>query len=314
MPRRALALSIIPIALGCQPSAPEPTDTPTPPTAPVELTKADPDTTPAPGSVSEAPFGGTQWGFVQASSASGRVVVLRRFPGDEAPSFGHHGEPSVWPELVVVDLTTNTERVVDTFVDIDFARRWLMVLDDEQLWLVDGEQGSWEALPEVDMEPDQNRCLLPRQAAFSGQGARVGWVGTDGTLHVRALGSGEQWRVATQGRLWRGWPDDEGRGAVLIEAPAQSSGWPLQNTSCACTWCGRFALSYGTYGWSGPSFEIVAVAADGTRTDGQPPELEYAVHGPTSSGCELKASEQDGESLERGPWRWQCESGDSAPD
>ena len=82
------------------------------------------------------------------------------------------------------------------------------------------------------------------------------------------LESGEQWSVAAQGSLWRGWPDNDGRGVSLIELQGdgqEGTAWPQQKTSCACRWCGMFALSYGVYGWSGPEFELVHVDGEGER-------------------------------------------------
>jgi hypothetical protein len=263
---------------------------------------------PPSGPVSEEPFGGSVWGFAETSTANGRIVVLRWF--ERQPSFGHHGEPSVAPTLTAFDLVSGQKRELQELVEVAESRRYLLVLAEGALWLIDGETGSWEALRDVDLEHDVNACLWPRQGAFSLHGARVGWINAQASaLNVRELGSGEQWTVPAKGRLWRGWPDDQGRGAVLIEVPSGSSDWPVQGTSCACRWCNRFAMSYSTFGWSGPSFEIIAVAEDGSRREGQPPEGEYAIHGPTSSGCKLKASEQDGESLEKGPWRWDCSKG-----
>jgi hypothetical protein len=263
---------------------------------------------PPSGPISEEPFGGSVWGFVETSTASGRIVVLRWFPSE--PRFGHHGEPSVAPTLTAFDLVTGQQRELQELVEVAESRRHLLVLAEGALWLIDGETGSWESLTDVDLQHDSNACLWPRQGAFSLNGARVGWIGAKASaLNVRDLATGEQWTVPAKGRLWRAWPDEQTRGAVLIEVPSGSTDWPLQGTSCACRWCNRFAMSYSTFGWSGPSFEIIAVGDDGSRREGQPPETEFALHGPTSSGCTLRASEQDGEALERGPWRWDCSKG-----
>lgn len=260
------------------------------------------------GALRAEPFGGERWGFVEASSASGRLVVLRRFSGDEPPSFGHHGESmGQQPELTVFDRVSGEERAIDELIEIEPARRWLLVLDDEQLWLVDGVAGVWEALDDADMSPDGNACLAPRQAAFSGKGKRVAWVRRGAvSLVVRDLESGDKWAIPASGRLWRGWPDDEGRGAVVAEVAAGTTDWPQQKTSCACRWCNRFAMSVGYYGWAGPAFKLEHVSADGKRGEGTPPESEGEWHGKTDSGCKLTAtSARDG--LDRGPWQWTCQ-------
>lgn len=284
-----------------QPS-PEPAGPAAPPEAaagPAQLAQ------PAGSKLRTDPFGGARWGFVEASSASGRLVVLRRFHGDTRPTFGHHGETADEPEVTVFDRVTGEERTIADIIDIDATRRFLLILADDALWLADGESGSFEALPGVDMGDDGNACLAPRQANFSGKGKRVAWVSDDGRdLTVRDLATRAEWRISAKQRIWRGWPDDDGRGAVLIEVPA-GTGWPEQRTSCACRWCNRFALSYGVYGWGGPAFTIERVAEDGTRAVGSPPDSEGEWHGKTATGCELTPASADA-GLERGPWQWKC--------
>ncbi len=252
-----------------------------------------------------AAVGGSRWGFPLASSLNGRLVVLRTFEGSEAPSFGHHGEASVSATIAVYDLVSGTERVVADLIDVDSERRYFLVLDSGPE-VIDAQTGAATALPGADPGDDGNRCLPPRQASFSFKGARVGWVSKDGkTLLVRDLATGVDWKVPSTERIWRGFPDDSGRGAVLLEVPAGSTGWPLQNTSCACRWCNRFAMSYGFYGWSGPAFAPQHVAEDGTRAPGELPDGEARWHGKTQEGCELTPEKTDG-SLDHGPWRWVC--------
>jgi hypothetical protein len=251
------------------------------------------------------PFGGTRWGFVEASSANGRFVVLRRFHGDARPSFGHHGETSDQPEVTVFDRVTGQERPISEIIDIDATRRFLLLIADGALWLADAETGNFESLEGADMDDDGNACLSPRQATFSAKGKRVAWV-TDkaGSLTVRDLATGARWPIAAKQRIWRGWPEDDGRGAVVLEVPAGTD-WPQQQTSCACRWCNRFAMSYGVYGWGGPSFAIERVAEDGSRSPAEPPQGEGEWHGKTIAGCELKPQSEDS-GLERGPWQWRC--------
>lgn len=251
------------------------------------------------------PFGGERWGFVEASSANGRMVVLRRFHGEARPTFGHHGESADEPEVTVFDRVAGDERTIAEIIDIDVTRRYLLVIADDALWLVDAETGSFEKLKDADMAPDSNACLAPRQASFSGKGKRVAWVtGKADSLTVRDLATGTEWRIEAKQRMWRGWPDDEGHGAVVIEVPAGTD-WPQQRTSCACRWCNRFAMSYGVYGWGGPAFTIERVGEDGSRDKGEPPQGEGVWHGKTTTGCELKPQSND-DGLERGPWQWQC--------
>jgi hypothetical protein len=271
---------------------------------------AAPPAAPAPagsGKLRTDSFGGDRWGFAEASSADGRLVVLRRFEGDEKPSFGHHGESSAATAVTVFDRSSGAERAIDEIIDVDPSRRWFLVLERGQPLLGDARSGAFAPLDKADTDRDHNACLAPRQATFSAAGKRVAWPTAAG-LRVRDLGSGSEWLVKPKDRLWRGWPDDDGRGATLAEVPAGSTDWPAQNTSCACRWCGRFAMSYGFYGWRGPAFTLEHVAEDGSRKQADPPKGERKWHGKTESGCELAAkSEEHG--LERGPWQWKCSGG-----
>lgn len=320
MSRIPLLLPLMLIAACSNPTSPAKQPTPVPETnasAPAPLSAEPPSQAPAtpaqPAAASVAgnglrtdAFGGERWGFVEISSANGRLVVLRRFRGPDKPSFGQHGEVRDTPDLTVFDRFTGSERDIDEIIDINPDRRWLLALDERSLWLVDADSGDWLLVADVDLSSDHNRCLSPRQAAFSITGQHVGWVAGDAqSLTVRNLETGEEWSVAAQGRLWRGWPDDDGRGAILAEVDAQASEWPSQRTSCACRWCNRFAASFGFYGWGGPSFTFHHVAADGTRTAAEPPEIKGVWHDKTSTGCELVPASTE-EALERGPWRWQC--------
>ncbi len=247
-------------------------------------------------------FGGTRFGFAEASSKNGRFVFLRRFQGSARPTFGHHGESRTPTDLALFDRVDGSERAVDDVIDVDAGRRYFLVAVAGALLVLDAESGASLTLDAADMSGDGNACLPPRQGAFSASGARVGWV-TSGGFAVRDLASGATWTVKPAGRLWRGWPDDTGRGATLAEVSGAGADWPHQNTSCACRWCGRFAMSYGMYGWSGPAFAIEHVDDAGVRQKADPPN-GGPRHGPTAAGCKLVASA--GDALEEGPWRWDC--------
>ena len=250
-------------------------------------------------------FGGTRWGFTEASTANGRLVVLRRFHDNERPSFGRHGETSAKTELTLFDRVTGKERTVSDVIDVNAQRRFLLVIADGGLWLVDSEMDAFEPLADADMRQDGNACLAPRQANFSVGGKRVAWVTENaGSLVVRDLATRAEWRVAAKQRIWRGWPEDEGRGTVMLEVAAGVN-WPEQRTSCACRWCNRFAVSHGVYGWSGPSFSVERVAENGKRSAEKPPQRKGEWHGKTAADCELKARLSES-GLERGPWQWRC--------
>jgi len=311
--------AIVFAAIGCHPQRPAPATkaaagphAAAAPTAPASMATAQ---VAPPAGLASAPagdsgwtngeFGGERWGFVEASTHTGRLVALRRFAGSERPSFGHHGESSAPSDLALFDTVEQTERPLVEVIDIDPERRWLLVLTP-QLFLIDGNTGAWTAINGADTTEDNNRCLPPRVATFSELGKRAAWIEAGSQrLIVRDLAAGTEWPVAARGRLWRGWPDDDGRGATVFEVPGGSSEWPLQSTSCACRWCTRFAASYGFYGWGGPAFTMSHVDESGTRTRSKgSPSNPALSHGPADDRRELKAAASDG-GLQRGSWSWQ---------
>lgn len=247
-------------------------------------------------------FGDKRYGFAEASSKNGRFVFLRRFQGAQKPTFGQHGESRTPTDLTLFDRVDGTERPIDDLLDVG-DRRYFLVVEGGALRVLDADTGASIKLDGADMATDANACLPPRQGNFSSNGRRVAWV-TSAGLSVRDLDSGVTWVVKPNARLWRGWPDDTGKGATLAEVPAGGSDWPHQNTSCACRWCGRFAMSYGMYGWSGPSFTIEHVDDAGARAKGDPPK-SGPRHGPTQNPkCTLTPTA--GDALEEGPWQWKC--------
>ncbi|MBK9365302.1 MAG: hypothetical protein IPN01_03115 [Deltaproteobacteria bacterium] len=144
-------------------------------------------------------MGGEGLGFVHASSANGRLVVMRRWAPGVTPSFGHHGEASPEPELVLLDLRAGAERVLDEIVDVSADRRHLLVLDEGRMWRVDAETGAWEGL-DADTEDDGNACLPPRGASFWSSGRHLAVIEPDAqALSVRDLSSGQTRRFPRRG-------------------------------------------------------------------------------------------------------------------
>lgn len=288
-------LSTLLLTLACRaPAGPAPTPAPA-----VEL----------PASLAED-MGGEGLGFIHASSANGRLVVMRRWAPGVTPVFGHHGESAPEPELVLLDLQARAERVLDEIVDVSADRRHLLVLDEGRMWRVDAETGAWEGL-DADTEDDLNGCLPPRGASFWSTGRHLAVVEPGAqALTVRDLSSGEARRFPAEGRVWRGGVMPDGESAWLMEVAAGED-WPLQRTSCYCWWCNRFAMSYGMYGWGGPAFSLVVVDAQGGRTPVKalPEGAATAWHGPNNDGCTLTpaAPEDERYGLAPGPWRWVCE-------
>lgn len=238
---------------------------------------------------------------------NGRYVALRRFEGTSEPRFGHHGSVMGGTTLHLVDLTDGSERLIDEVIDVEPTRTFFLLLEGSAPVLLDTRTGRFETLSGADARSDENACLAPRQASFSPLGKRVGWVmGGGASLRVRDLDSGEEWTVPTTGVVWRGFPDDEGRGAVLIELARGSTSWPIQQTSCDCRWCMRFAASFGFYGWGGTAFALVHVDGAGARGDADMDEdTEREWFAADAAGCSITPRDED-EGYEQGPWRRTC--------
>lgn len=283
--------------------------TPSPRAAPVPAQQSE-STAPGPSTASEnathgESFGGAAYGFVVHASDNGRIVLIRRFLGDEPHLLGLTGASYAPNELVVFDVVLGTERIVDYPVEFASGRRFVLFFDDDRLWLLDANDGSWAALSDV--EDDENPCLGPRGGHFSADGSRVAWLQNgSSSLRVRNLETGEEWDVSSEGRIWEGWPEDEGRGAVLLEVPAESTDRSRQPGSCAYPWCHRLATSPGMYGRGCPEFDAVSVADDGSRSAGVARQGSPPMPGETTAGCFLEAAENNGDRLERGPWHWVC--------
>ncbi|MBL9103037.1 MAG: hypothetical protein JNL82_18980 [Myxococcales bacterium] len=258
------------------------------------------------------PGNGAVPGFVWWMGANARLVAIYWFSA--APKFGHHGEPlGDPPTLTLFDTTTGAGEAIDELVASDPRGRWAVIARGKQLWLIDGETGQREELTArgADASGDANRCLEPRQAGFDALGGQLVYLrtGPDRAV-IRQLADGSETEVAAgPGRLWRAYAVGAPGSALLFEVPGDSDGdgaveLPVQNTSCACRWCGRFALSHGFYGWSGDRFEFVMVEggrrtalpgvfdrlADGVfvdsngalqRTDGKPIALPAGCRGAT---------------------------------
>jgi|GEM_PF-2485989 len=297
------------------PNAEQPMFVEQPPTDAADRLPVDPESqgppaaTPIAFKPTSTPFGGKVWGFVQASSSNGRIVLIRQFGADEPGQFGHHGPSPGAAVLIAHDLERSDSQQVE-LVDMDPSRRWFLLRNHDSLWLLDSGTGSWEALAGADLQDDGNACLMSRSGKFSQFGNRLGWIREGARqFRVRDLASGREWSVPSQGRIWVGWPLDADDGAVLAELDAGTTDWPQQQTSCSCWWCNRFARSYGFYGWHGPSFEFHQVSRTGERSSGNAPEIGFDVHGKTPDGCELVATASStvhGDLLDLGPWRWKC--------
>ena len=270
-----------------------------PPSTPVsELEK--PVSTGAPVASTTVQFGDERWGFSWTYSENGRFVVLYLFDSETEPTFGQHGEPmGPDPKIIMYDLASQTNEEIQDVLFV--SNDWLVIKQQDQWHRINTVDGTKYTLDKASQEEDNNLCLGTRLVSFSGKGNRLGWINQDSTgLHVVDLETGEQWMVPAQDKLWRGWPDSEGKGAVFLEVSKDATSWPKQQTSCACLWCKQFAMAYGVYGWGGPSFLQIHVLEDGTREFGTLEDPEE-----TTSKCTV-SPKKEGDMLARGPWTIDC--------
>ncbi|MGF1467592.1 MAG: hypothetical protein ACFCGT_15815 [Sandaracinaceae bacterium] len=217
-------------------------------------------------------LGGRSFGFVAWMDAAGRLALLYTFA--ERPTFGHHGEPrGAAPEHVLIDLAGGGAIAVDDLVVAGPRGERVAILSEGRLRVV-GSDGPDIDLTDLGADPrgDDNLCLARPQVAFDETGRRVSWIPPHRrSAVIRDLRTGVECEVPTDGAMvWRAMPLAVDGWTLLREVPEDSDGdgavtFPRQQTSCVCRWCGRFALSYGFYGWAGDAFRSVAVAPDGTR-------------------------------------------------
>lgn len=219
------------------------------------------------------PLLGDHPGFGWWMTANGRFALVYRFVGGPL-QFGHHGEVrNATAELHWTDLSSESSERFDDLLTVGPLGRWVALRRGSELWLLGADGQRIELTREgADARDDQNRCLPRRQVGFDPSGRRIAWMArSPHRAVVRDLGSGRQCQVAAgPGILWRVFPEAIDGWTMLREIPADSDGdgrlsFPVQRTSCACRWCGRFARSHGFYGWGGDAVQSVMIAPDGSR-------------------------------------------------
>jgi hypothetical protein len=220
--------------------------------------------------VTTARFGAGLYGFVEWMSADARLIALRTFT--RPPRISHHGEDGLHARLELVDTTTGKREQPDDLIAEDPRGRHIVVRAGKHLWLIDGETGKRDDLAArgAELESDGNACLPPRQALFDATGTHVLFIrkGPD-RLVQRDLQSGVETEIAAgPGRLWAAISEGPDEHPLLIVVPKDSNGdkkisLPSQRTTCACRWCGRFAMASSSRGFDGDAFKFVAV--DGAR-------------------------------------------------
>ncbi len=224
-----------------------------------------------------ASFGDGEQGFVWWLARGGALAVVYLFEDTDGSgsielAFGHHGESlGDQPVAHLVRMSDGSRTRLDEVVATSPSGRYIATIAGGDLIVWDGDTGDaistkgWA----VDMNGDGNRCMSPRQLAFDGDGGVWHHDANSSALMWRALdGSARRRHAMPAGsRSWRAEPVAPGWGAWLT-VPTDSDGdgaltLPIQNTSCACLHCNRFAASFGFYGWGGDAFAFSLLPAGG---------------------------------------------------
>jgi hypothetical protein len=189
-------------------------------------------------------------------------------------SFGHHGDPlgdDVAPYLVIGD---GEGQAIDAFVGADAGGRWVAVVRERKLVLVDSWSRKESVLAGADASDDPNPLGPHRAASFDGAGRRVAYL-RGGKLRVRELQSGnEQLLDPGSGLVWRFWIDEDGERVWLQMVTRDTDGdgklaLPQAQTSLSARHCRGPWASYGVYGWKGdePVVRMVAVQKGAVARD-----------------------------------------------
>jgi hypothetical protein len=202
-------------------------------------------------------------GFVEWADGKGEVFLLRVFDRDTNSDgkvegrVGEHGEPEGdLPRLVLVNRRGASLLKPDELIATDSNSRFFVYRIGVELWLFDAQTRDSTQLADADPLADlANPCMKPRQAAFDISGRWLGWMVHGNRYRIRDLKTGAEETVTPPGRLWRAEPTPFGWAAMKIVEIDDS--FPKEKTSCACSWCPRFARSIGRYGFEGRSSSVL---------------------------------------------------------
>ncbi|MEZ4460916.1 MAG: hypothetical protein R3E66_14565 [bacterium] len=197
-------------------------------------------------------------GFIEWADASGNVFVLRTFDRDTngdgqiEGKTGEHGEvEGDVPTLHVVDRHGRAILQAEELLATDASARFFVAVVGGKGVLFDAQTRGTTDLNNIDLSSDGNPCMKPRAAAFDISGRWLGWMTQDQQYRVRDLRTGAEQQFKPPGKLWRAEPVPYGWVAMKIVGDGQA--FPRAKTSCACSWCPRFARSIGNYGFEGES-------------------------------------------------------------
>lgn len=166
---------------------------------------------------------------------------------------GHHGEPygdAMAPYLV---LGGGDGTRIDAFASHSADGRWVAIVRDGKVELVDAQTGDVVELRDADAAADGRPGAPHRAAMFAGNRLlyiRHPATGDDQLVVHDLAGHGER-AIAVPGRLWR--IDGGGDRLVHVYTVPQGEAFPMLQTTLGPGECLGPAMSYSTYGNRGPT-------------------------------------------------------------
>jgi hypothetical protein len=151
---------------------------------------------------------------------------------------------------------------IDALASRSEDERWLAVLRDKKLWLVDGETGAQTPLVDADIESDNRPGAPHRAAVFSGTKLLYTRHRAGGdALVIHDVATHAEREIKVLDRIWRMIPDSASL-AQIVTVP-QGQGFPRLMTSLDAGECLGPPMSYSTGGQTGPkpAFEYVDLDA-----------------------------------------------------
>lgn len=164
---------------------------------------------------------------------------------------GHHGDMYGDDMALHLILGGGEGTPIDGLPAVSKDGRYLAVLRDKQLWLVDGQSGVQRALADADVEGDGRPGAPHRAAIFSGDKLlyiKHQTTGDKVVIHDPATAAERV--IAIADRVWRLIPESDGL-AQIVTVP-QGQGFPQLMTSLAAGECLGPPMSYSTGGQRGP--------------------------------------------------------------
>lgn len=166
-------------------------------------------------------------------------------------SSGHHGGLYGDDMALYLVIGGGEGTVIEALVSRSDDDRWLAILRDGTLELVDVETGDVRAMVDADVESDERPGAPHRAATFVGE--RLLYIrhyADKDTLVVYDLASRKEREITVPDRLWRiVWSRTLGR----IYTVPRGQGFPKLQTTLDPGECTGPFLSYSTHGQSGPT-------------------------------------------------------------